>query len=84
MFYTYILQSLRDHRTYVGYCKDIKVRLEKHNSGQVKSTCKRTPLKVIYLEQHETMAKAKHRELYWKSGGGRRKLRAMFSNRLND
>lgn len=82
MFYTYIFKSEKDSRTYVGYCKDIKIRLKNHNAGLVKSTKYRRPFKLLYLEEHQTMAMAKHRELYWKSGGGRRKLRQMFTVHL--
>ena len=78
MFYVYILQSFKDKRTYVGYTPNIKKRLEKHNSGQVISTKYRRPLKLIFLENFETSPEAKKRELYWKSGAGRRKLKLMF------
>lgn len=79
MFYTYILLSEKDSRTYVGYCKNIQIRLKNHNTGLVKSTKHRRPFKLLYLEEHQTMALAKHRERYWKSGGGRRKLKKFYS-----
>lgn len=46
MFYVYILQSLKDLRTYVGYSSDIERRIKEHNSGRVKSTKHRKPFKL--------------------------------------
>ena len=80
MFYIYILKSLKDNKTYVGYTNNIEERIKKHNSGQVKSTKYRLPLKLIFSEEFETSQEARKRELYWKNGGGRRKLKTMLSN----
>jgi putative endonuclease len=74
----YILQSLKDEKTYVGYTYELKQRMQKHNSGQVKSTKNRRPLKLIFTEKFLTEQEAKRRELYWKSGAGRRKLKEYF------
>jgi len=49
-FITYILQSMNDHMFYVGYTTNLKKRLEEHNSGKVKSTKDRSPLRVVYYE----------------------------------
>ncbi len=78
MFYIYILQSLKDHKTYIGYTNNIKRRLIEHNSGKNISTKNRIPLKLIFFEKFETSQEARKRELYWKSGGGRRKLKEFF------
>ena len=78
MFYVYILQSLKDGRTYVGYSEDPERRLVEHNSGCNKSTKNRMPFKIIYLEKFLSQKEAKVRELYWKSGAGRRKMRDFF------
>ena len=78
MFYIYILQSLKDNKTYVGYTDDFKRRIKQHNLGYVKSTGHRIPFKLLFTEQFETSTEAKKRELYWKSGAGRSKLREYF------
>ncbi|MDO9231373.1 MAG: GIY-YIG nuclease family protein [bacterium] len=78
MFYTYILKSLKDNRTYVGYFFDVQKRLCEHNSGRVKATKNRIPLEILFFEQFETEKEAKKRELWWKSGAGRRKLGEYF------
>jgi len=78
MYYVYILQSLKDKKTYVGYTTDLQKRLEYHNSGRVPATKCRRPLKLLFSEKFSTMTKAKKQELYWKSGAGRRKLKQYF------
>ncbi len=78
MFFAYILLSLKDYRTYVGYTNDLDKRLVRHNSGQVTATQNRRPLKVLFYEELPTMQEAKKRELYSKSGAGRRKLKKIF------
>jgi len=76
----YILQSLKDNRTYIGSTSDFTRRLKQHNAGQVKSTKYRTPFKVLFIEEFETLGEARNRELWWKSGVGRRKLKNYFNN----
>jgi len=71
MYYVYILQSLKDNRTYVGFCRNIAKRIKEHNKGKVKATKNRRFLKIIYLEKAGNIEAAKKREKYWKSGGGR-------------
>ena len=50
MYYTYVLQSEADGQFYTGYTQDLKLRFDQHNKGQVESTQKRLPLKLIYYE----------------------------------
>ncbi|OGZ69480.1 MAG: hypothetical protein A3D44_03620 [Candidatus Staskawiczbacteria bacterium RIFCSPHIGHO2_02_FULL_42_22] len=78
MFYIYILQSLKDSKTYVGYTNNLERRLVEHNSGKNITTRNRTPLELLFSENFETSKEARERELYWKSGGGRRKLKEFF------
>jgi putative endonuclease len=80
MFYTYILQSLKDGKTYTGYTFNVEQRLCKHNNGQVKATRYRRPFKILFTEEFESEQEAKKRELYWKSGAGRRKLKNILKN----
>jgi putative endonuclease len=79
---TYILQSLKDNRTYVGSTNNFARRFEQHNAGRVKSTKHRIPLKVLFTEEFETLAEARKREIWWKSGVGRRKLKEYFNNKI--
>lgn len=43
MLYTYVLLSEKDKKFYIGSMEDLRARLEKHNSGKVKSTASRRP-----------------------------------------
>lgn len=80
MYTVYILQSEKDRRTYIGYTKDFGNRLKLHNSGQVNATKHRFPFTILFTEEFQNEQEAKKRELYWKSGAGRRKLKEYFSN----
>ncbi len=82
MFYIYILKSLKDHKTYVGYTYNLERRLAEHNSGKNIATRNRIPLELLFSEKFETSKEARKRELYWKGGGGRRKLKEFFKNGL--
>ena len=75
----YVLRSLKDNRTYVGSTDNFDRRLLQHNSGKVISTKHRTPFKVLFTEEFETLKEARKRELYYKSGAGRRKLKEYFN-----
>lgn len=67
MVYVYVLQSQRDNGYYIGICKDIEKRLEKHNRGGVRSTKNRKPFKLIYSEELDTYLSARAREKEIKS-----------------
>jgi len=79
MHTVYILQSLKDNRTYVGSTDNFERRFKQHNSGLVKSTKYRIPFKLLLKEEFNTGSEAKKREIWWKSGVGRRKLKGFFS-----
>ena len=64
MFQVYVLQSLKDKRTYVGFCSDIEERLIRHNNGFVSATKNRRPFKVLFTEETRDMQEAKRREKY--------------------
>ncbi len=69
-FYTYILKSEKDLGYYYGYASDLDVRLEKHNSGMVKSTKARRPFVVHYFEEFNDKSSAIKRENFFKSING--------------
>ena len=50
MFTVYVLQSLKDKRTYVGCTHNLENRIKEHNYGEVQSTKSRRPFKLIYKE----------------------------------
>ncbi|MCR4325827.1 MAG: GIY-YIG nuclease family protein [Patescibacteria group bacterium] len=70
----YVLGSLKDGQLYLGYSHDIKGRLSEHNSGKVPATRSRRPFVLLYCELHGSQRDAMQREVYLKSGWGRKYL----------
>jgi len=81
MFYTYVLQSIRDKDFYTGFTKNLKLRFEQHNKGQVESTKERCPFK-IYYEACRNEIDAKKREKYLKSCHGKMFLKKRLKSYL--
>jgi putative endonuclease len=75
MYFVYILHSEKDNKLYTGFTNDIKRRLEEHNGGKVASTKNRRPLKLIYYEAYLEKTDAENREIFLKSGSGKRYLK---------
>jgi putative endonuclease len=76
MFYTYVLRSEIDNKSYVGWTVGLRKRYIKHQSGEVTATKDRRPLKLIYYEGCLSREKAIRREKYFKTGFGRRFLKS--------
>jgi putative endonuclease len=82
MFFVYILKSQIDNNFYTGYTKDLNVRLQQHNNGEVLSTRKRVPLILVYYEACLNQQDALHREKYLKTSWGKRFIKARLKNYL--
>ena len=82
MHYTYVLQSESDGNFYVGCTKDLKLRFEQHQKGQVESTRQRKPLRLIYYEACLHQEDAFHRERYLKTYNGKRFLHRRLKSYL--
>lgn len=80
--YVYILQSKKDNKFYTGYTKNLKLRLEQHQKGQVESTKDRGPLKLIYFEGCLNQQDATHREKYLKTYLGKMFLKKRLKSYL--
>ncbi|MAF13783.1 MAG: excinuclease ABC subunit C [Parcubacteria group bacterium] len=85
MFYNYVIQSLKNNKfIYKGSTTDLKKRFSQHNKGQVKSTRKNKPYKLIYYEACLNKDDAYRRERTLKSGPGRKwtkqRLKEYFKN----
>ena len=74
-YYTYILKSKKDGKFYAGSTKDLRKRLSQHNNGLSTYTKGRGPFEIIYYEACLLEEKARSREMYLKSGMGRRYLK---------
>ncbi len=75
MYYTYVLESLKDRNFYTGYTDNLQKRFKEHNAGLVMSTKSRRPLRLIYYEAYLNRWDAKRREKYLKTGMGKRDLK---------
>jgi putative endonuclease len=82
MYYTYVLQSLKDSQFYAGFTENLKLRFEHHSKGQVESTWQRRPLKLIYYEACLRIEDAIRREKYFKSYHGKMFLKRRLKSYL--
>ena len=67
LFYAYILKSDKDGKYYYGHTSNLENRLNYHNTGKVRSTKGKRPLKLHYYEGFNTKQEAVKRELFYKS-----------------
>ncbi len=72
-YYVYILRSKKDNRWYTGFTVDLRKRFNEHNAGRFKTWTKgRGPYEIIYYEMCKNKEDARHREIYLKTGMGKR------------
>jgi putative endonuclease len=74
MIYLYVLKSLTFGNRYVGVTENLEKRLREHNSGKCRYTKGRKPWKIIYTEEFSDLGSARKREIFLKSGQGRKFL----------
>jgi putative endonuclease len=82
MFYTYVLKSQNNGRLYTGYASNLRKRFNQHNEKKSKYTKSRGPYALIYYEACLDEGDAKSRELYLKSGKGKRYLKSRLKRFL--
>lgn len=75
MYYVYVLNCKKDNKLYTGYTIDLRKRLAEHDGGKSQWTKSRLPVKLIYYEACLNKEDARSRELYLKSGMGKRYLK---------
>jgi putative endonuclease len=73
---------MTDSGLYIGYSRNLKVRLRQHDNKESLATSHRGPWKLIYYEAYLNLEDALGRERYLKSGSGRRFLKAQLRNYL--
>jgi len=79
MYYTYILKSKVKDTYYIGSCSNLNLRLERHNSGNSRSTKAFSPWEIVYFEEFENKKDAMKREYYIK----RQKSKKYIENLIN-
>ena len=82
MFYTYILQSIKNDELYIGFTADLRKRLKEHNQGLNFSTKRYIPWKVIYYEACLEESDARRREKYLKTTQGNRLIKRRMKDYL--
>lgn len=82
-YYVYIIQSTKNNSLYIGYTSDLKKRFNEHNSGLSQATKPFIPYKLIFYEAFLNRIDAKNREIYLKSGYGRKTINKLLKKYLN-
>ena len=75
MWYVYVIKSLKSDYWYTGSTMDLRKRFKQHNTGASTYTKPRGPYELIYYEASLNEQDARSRELYLKSGMGKRYLK---------
>ncbi len=83
-YFVYVLFSEKDRKLYIGFTSDLEQRKRQHFNGEVISTFRRRPLKLIYFEAHLSKIAALRREAYFKTTSGKRTLRQMLKETLEE
>ena len=73
MYYLYIIQSKRSGKRYIGITADFQKRVDKHNSGSVRSTKAYRPWMLIRKEEFPDKKSARIREIFLKKTAKARK-----------
>ena len=83
-YYVYILRSLKDNKNYAGYTKNLELRFEQHQKGDVESTMHRRPLVLIYFEACLNQEDALNREKYFKTHYGKMFIKNRLAQWFNN
>ncbi len=75
VFTVYVIESLKNGKRYVGFTsKPVNQRLNEHNRGCNKWARENRPFKLVYQEFFDNEKDARKREVFLKSGQGRKLL----------
>jgi predicted GIY-YIG superfamily endonuclease len=69
MFYVYLIQSLKNHRAYIGFTPHLTGWIRKHNRGYIAPTKPHHPWLLAYSEAYRAKKDAILREKALKSRG---------------
>ena len=85
MHYIYFIKSITNKKVYVGHTsRDPIVRLQEHNDGHNSWTKKNGPFELVYYESYVCKEDTIRRELFYKSGIGKKVRKAIveaFTNK---
>ena len=75
MYYIYVLRNKLSGRLYTGFTSDLRKRLISHYNRESKYTSSSGPYELVYYEACVYVTDAMAREVYLKSGMGKRYLK---------
>ncbi|MDI6765506.1 MAG: GIY-YIG nuclease family protein [Bacteroidota bacterium] len=78
MYYIYALWSNKLKKRYIGFTENIEKRFKEHNAGKTPFTKSGIPWTLIYHETYKDKYSARKREIFLKSGQGRKYLDDML------
>ncbi|MFI5237520.1 MAG: GIY-YIG nuclease family protein [Ignavibacteriales bacterium] len=84
MFVVYVLFSKKLNKRYTGFTSNINLRLNQHNNGKVNFTKGGIPWVLIYKEDIKDKTDARKRELFLKSGAGRKILDEILNTKTEE
>lgn len=66
VFYVYLIKSTVEKWIYVGFCENLEIRLNQHNSGQVRSTKSYKPFRLLFVQIVKSRNEARNLEKFLK------------------
>ena len=75
MYYTYVLLSTKENKLYLGFTRDLKVRMELHRRGFMMKEKSNGSIRLIYLEACLNKKDAVRRDKYLNSFLGKKYLK---------
>ncbi|KKU11400.1 MAG: GIY-YIG nuclease superfamily protein [Parcubacteria group bacterium GW2011_GWB1_45_7] len=83
MYFVYILENQNDKFWYIGYTSNLERRILEHQHGKGgRTTSIKNDWHLIYSESYLNNKDARGRELFLKSGAGRRFIKKQLSHYL--
>jgi len=80
----YVLLSQKDHNFYIGFSENLHQRLTDHIHGHSFATSFRLPFALIFCEYFLSKTAALRREKYFKTTAGKKALRIMLRESLDN
>ena len=80
MYYTYIIQSDKSFKWYIGYTEDPLKRVMNHNKGLNKSTKDRGPWRLIFLRAFPGKKEVNQFEMYLKKLRNKHYIRTVYAS----
>jgi len=84
VYCVYVLLSLKDKQFYIGYTTNLHERLTSHIQGNSQATEFRRPFILLFCEYFLSKHDATRREKYFKTTAGKKGLKLMLKESLNE